>query len=1321
MVGESWQQSLYARGILLLSVVLTVFAVLFLLSVSTTVAQSESSVISDSPSLTVSLSNSTSVELRWNAVSGAISYDLRTWWAGADDWQRLDIGSLTGTFFTQQNVSAGTKYFYIVAGVDDNGRRGPWSAQAEFTVPGPELPTSTPTATSTPTSTSTSTPAGMVTATPTSTPMGTSTPTETPSVTPTAGALGAPALRAEAGAGEVALTWGDVANADSYQLIFWHASLTDWEPTGGVLRGTTHIHRGVDAGTTYHYHLRAVAAGGAVGAWSEQVSAVPFAPVSGMHTPTPTATATALPAPVLQAAAGAGEIMLTWGSVANASSYQLIVWDRGLNDWRVIGGVLYGTSYTHRGVTAGTVEYYHVRAVAAGGAASGWSAPVSAVALEQATATPTPTFTPTRTSTPTPEFTPTVATTQRGALVALYEATDGQNWRDSDNWLTDAPIDTWFGVTADRLGHVRKLDISGNGLNGHIPDLRALVDLEILNLAFNTFPGPFPDLSALTGLTQLDLQENELTGPIPDLSAFSSLRHLWLGLNQLEGPIPDEDALPDLVTLNLTKNLLTGAIPPGLDNLLDLQSLTLSGNRLTGCIPASLQFIRNHDLDKVGLPFCDVPTPTPGPTPTPATTERGALIALYEATGGANWSDKRNWLTDEPISMWYGVSTDSSGRVTDLDLSHNRLTGELPDLRALTHLEFLKVAGNDLGGPVPTFEGLSKLRHLDLGNNRFSGTVPDLSALTNLTALYLNGNLLTGQIPDLSKLVNLSSLFLSSNELSGPIPDLSKLTSLTRLYLGSNQLSGQIPDLSGLADLGVLILSGNQLTGSVPDLSALTNLRHVYLGSNQLSGQIPDLSALTDLKELSLSGNQLSGQVPDLSAFTVLSGLDLSYNQLSGQIPDVSALRNVYFLNLAGNQLTGPIPDLSNLAQLGILELGNNQLTGPFPDLSNQTELWHLDFTNNKLTGPVLNLHLLTKLSTILLEINELSGPIPDLSALADLINVRLGGNAFCLPAGQSLSHPNSRVADLLRTLNPPVCTDEDFSATVGVPQNLATSVSDGQVTLTWDAVENAVSYELRAWDSFDRRWDSIGGVLPTSTYTHAVKTDGRNYLYQVRALGATGIQSWWSQRVYAVVVPTQFPPPPLSLGYDLIFQKHLEVDGVYVVAPAEVTDERLVQAREIITGMLANRPELLETMAYYKTTIYVDDDADPLAFKIEQSSGESWGANVPETENYCSTFLHEFAHVVLYALEDQTDGEAFIAKLLALYDAALAAGLWNNRYASTNASEYWAEIVKFWFEERVVATQGTTQLKLEDYDSEAAELVEEVFSDATVPQGCKR
>ena len=61
-------------------------------------------------------------------------------------------------------------------------------------------------------------------------------------------------------------------------------------------------------------------------------------------------------------------------------------------------------------------------------------------------------------------------------------------------------------------------------------------------------------------------------------------------------------------------------------------------------------------------------------------TDRAALEALYDATGGANWTNSAGWKTTVPLSEWFGVSTDESGRVTVLWLNGNALTGPIPDV-----------------------------------------------------------------------------------------------------------------------------------------------------------------------------------------------------------------------------------------------------------------------------------------------------------------------------------------------------------------------------------------------------------------------------------------------------------------------------------------------------------------------------------------------------------------------------------------------------------------------------------------------------------------
>ena len=234
--------------------------------------------------------------------------------------------------------------------------------------------------------------------------------------------------------------------------------------------------------------------------------------------------------------------------------------------------------------------------------------------------------------------------------------------------------------------------------------------------------------------------------------------------------------------------------------------------------------------------------PPPLPGKTSPETDRAALVALYNATDGENWLDRTNWLSDAPTGEWSGVTTNANGRVTDLSLYDNQLTGEIPaELGNLTNLEVLSLDGNQLTGEIPA----------ELGN------------LTNLELLYLDGNQLTGEIPaELGNLTNLEVLSLSSNQLTGEIPaELGNLTNLELLYLDGNQLTGEIPaELGNLTNLEGLSLSSNQLTGEIPaELGNLTNLELLYLDGNQLTGEIP--AELGNLTNLTWS-NQLTGEIP---------------------------------------------------------------------------------------------------------------------------------------------------------------------------------------------------------------------------------------------------------------------------------------------------------------------------------------------------------------------------------------------------------------------------------------------------------------------------
>ena len=255
-----------------------------------------------------------------------------------------------------------------------------------------------------------------------------------------------------------------------------------------------------------------------------------------------------------------------------------------------------------------------------------------------------------------------------------------------------------------------------------------------------------------------------------------------------------------------------------------------------------------------------------------AATDRAALEAFYDATGGASWTNSTNWKTSAPLGDWYGVTTDASGQVTRLDLRFNGLTGSIPSaLGSLVNLNQLNLSFNELGGPIPTW----------LGN------------MSDLLTLYLLGNELTGGIPEELGNLNLWGLGLSGNDLNvGPIPAwLRNHTNLRWLYLSGSEVTGGIPAWLGYYQVNLerLSLGANDLTGPIPvELGRLVNLERLSLGANDLTGPIPvELGRLVNLEWLSLGANDLTGPIPvELGRLVNLEWLDLSYNWgVSGSLP----------------------------------------------------------------------------------------------------------------------------------------------------------------------------------------------------------------------------------------------------------------------------------------------------------------------------------------------------------------------------------------------------------------------------------------------------
>ncbi len=430
--------------------------------------------------------------------------------------------------------------------------------------------------------------------------------------------------------------------------------------------------------------------------------------------------------------------------------------------------------------------------------------------------------------------------------------------------------------------------------------------------------------------------------------------------------------------------------------------------------------------------------------------DREILELLYHATGGEQWDRNDSWLTSSPLASWYGIATNSQGRVVEIVLPDNNVRGHIP--RALGGLEelqtltlgtafkrfscFSNTAASHLpesslpipfgsaeefypettfglaegGWPVPLPNGAivgqsAAARSYGRMNRLAGGIPPELGRLTRLQHLDLTETHVEGPIPpELGGLAALRSLLLGKNDLSGPIPpELWRLANLEYLHLFNNARLGWTlpPELGNLVRLIELDGVNSDLTGEIPsELGNLARVERIGLNCNSLSGPLPpELGRLTRLQELGLSRNSLSGTIPpELGRLTSLRELSLTANYLTGSIPrslgEARALRELY---LGINDLTGRIPqELGRLVHLERLHLHANELEGDIPaGLWNLGNLIELILDNNRLEGRIPpDVGNLTELGYFTADGNNLEGEIPaELARLHRLWYLDLGRN----------------------------------------------------------------------------------------------------------------------------------------------------------------------------------------------------------------------------------------------------------------------------------------------------------------------------------------
>ncbi len=200
-------------------------------------------------------------------------------------------------------------------------------------------------------------------------------------------------------------------------------------------------------------------------------------------------------------------------------------------------------------------------------------------------------------------------------------------------------------------------------------------------------------------------------------------------------------------------------------------------------------------------------------------------------------------------------------------------------------------------------------------------------------------------------------------------------------------------------------------------------------------------------------------------------------------------------------------------------------------------------------------------------------------------------------------------------------------------------------------------------------------------------------------------------------------------------YKKHLDVKGIPAVAAAEVADLALQRTYEIVTHMLAGRPDLLQSMVDQdmylviigKDQVYTDLPENRNAPNPEYLNERVRGTGGRPTsfgeENLLSLpvdryddesiAVHEFCHTIDGALRriDPT----WRARMHKVYRNAVEKGLFRDTYAGSNPGEYWAEIAQAYFDCNRVNNWNhgpigrREQLKI--YDPQGYELVRTTFN----------
>ncbi|MGL5682310.1 MAG: leucine-rich repeat domain-containing protein [Marinifilaceae bacterium] len=460
-----------------------------------------------------------------------------------------------------------------------------------------------------------------------------------------------------------------------------------------------------------------------------------------------------------------------------------------------------------------------------------------------------------------------------------------------------------------------------------------------------------------------------------------------------------------------------------------------------------------RDKNKEDTPTVDPTEPIDPVKPFKATRETDslALVALYNACGGADWST--SWDLHESLDSWHGITL-TRGRVDAVDLQENNLKGKLTEeLSTLDKLYYFNVSNNSLTGTLPDFfTQTSTLNFLYLNDNKFTGTIPTkLVEISNRSGMSLNiiNNFITAPIPNGMSLhkgdinyryqyhpddINKENVIDIAEGQDAMPCNVNDSLALVALYHANSEALKDMWDIQTNVQNwhGVtlhiqddeLIVSGinlsnyaysmqqckdngqtlgivyNSLISNIPtEFGNLKQLRFLQLSDYSFTSFPSPILELSNLEWLKMRGCGIRDIPNDIDRLAKLKFLQIDDNSLNGKSIPTSLFNcsELLYLCLSECGLTCELPqEIGQLKQLRYLDLGSNHLYGNIP--SSMGELHSLEMLllyENNFTGKIPEVFgNLGSLTSLELSYNNFSGTIPpSLGDLTELRELAMSGN----------------------------------------------------------------------------------------------------------------------------------------------------------------------------------------------------------------------------------------------------------------------------------------------------------------------------------------